>query len=457
MHSTESSEPSAESLRRENEQLRRELETLRSGATAVTSALSSRPGWKPSKTTIFAMMLFALTLVVVAFFAGYLPRQHRRSVVIAEAHREEQALPRVQVVKVERADGKTGLQLPGSMQAINEAPILARTDGYMKSRFVDLGDRVKAGQPLAELDAPEMEEMLRGARATAEQSRAVLDQAVASLEQGKADLELARVSADRWANLEKAGIASRQDNDRYRLEYQSKMANVRVLEKALNVQKNAVSVAEANVARMENIKAYKVVKAPFDGVITLRNVDAGALVSAGNTLLFRIAQTQTLRTNISVPQTWVSSVRLGQAGTISAAGLPGREFTGTVVRSANALDPASRTLLVEVHVPNGRGELLPGMSVQVDLSASRRNVPLAIPADTLLIRANGSEVALVRPDGTVHIQKIQVGRDYGDRLEVLHGLNEGDTLVQNPGDMVREGIRVEAVAPEPRPERQPGL
>ena len=169
------------------------------------------------------------------------------------------------------------LQLPGSIQAMNEAPILARTDGYMKTRFVDLGDRVKAGQPLAELDAPEMEEVLRGARATLEQARAALDQAAANLEQGKSDLELAKVSAQRWGDLAKAGIASRQDDDRYRLEYQSRTANVRALEKALNVQKSSVAAAEANVARMENLKSYKVVKAPFDGVITLRNVDAGRL------------------------------------------------------------------------------------------------------------------------------------------------------------------------------------
>ena len=241
----------------------------------------------------------------------------------------------------------------------------------MKTRFVDLGDRVKAGQPLAELDAPEMEEMLRGARATLEQARAALDQAAANLEQGRSDLELAKVSAQRWGDLAKAGIASRQEDDRYRLEYQSRTANVRALEKALNVQKSSVGVAEANVARMENLKSYKVVKAPFEGVITLRNVDAGALVSAGNTLLFRIAQTQKLRTYVSVPQTWVGSVRDRPDGNHPGTGLPGREFTGTVARTANALDPTSRTLLVEVNVPNSDGALLPGMSVQVDLSAPR--------------------------------------------------------------------------------------
>jgi RND family efflux transporter MFP subunit len=444
MHSTEPNTRSAESLRRENEELRRQLEALRSSAIAVAPP-SARAVWNPSKTTVIALTLSAVTLIVVAFFAGYLPMQQRRSVVIAESHREQEALPRVQVVKVARADDKSALQLPGSIQAVNEAPILSRTDGYLKTRFVDLGDVVKVGQPLAEIDAPEMEEVLRGARAALEQARASLDQAAANLEQGRSELDLAKVSAQRWGDLAKAGIASRHDDDKYRLEYQSRLANVRALEKAVSVQKSSVVAAEANVARMENLKSYKIVKAPFDGVITLRNVDGGALVSAGNTLLFRIAQTQRLRMYVNVPQAWVSSVRSGQTATIRVSGLPGREFTGTVARTAKALDPTSRTLLVEVNVPNLGGELLPGMSVQVELSESRRDAPIVIPADALVIRANGSEVAVVRPDGAVHIQKIHVGRDYGDRLEVLNGLNEGDTLVRNPGDVVHEGTKVEPI------------
>jgi RND family efflux transporter MFP subunit len=448
MHSIEPNAHSAESLRRENEELRRELEALRSGV-AGPHAAPLRQAWTPSKTTIFALVLFALILVVIAFLAGYMPMQHRRSVVIAEAHREQQALPRVDVVQVRRAGVTGGLELPGNIQAINEAPVLARTDGYMKARFVDLGDHVKEGQPLAELDAPELEQQLQAARAALEQARAALDQAGANLDQGKSDLELAKVSAQRWGDLARAGIVAQQDNDNYRLQYQSRIANVHSLEKALNVQQSGVVAAEANVARMQNLKSYLTVRAPFDGIITLRNVDAGALVSSGSTLLFRIAQTGKLRIYVSVPQSWVNSVRAGQTATIRASGLPGREFTGTVARTANALDPTSRTLLVEIMVLNRDGALLPGMAAQVDFSATRRNAPLVIPADALVIRTNGTEVAMVRPDGTVHVQKIQAGRDYGDRLEVLSGLNEGDTLIQNPGDVVREGMKVEPVRSEP--------
>jgi RND family efflux transporter MFP subunit len=445
MHATAPEPHDAESLRSENEELRRQLHALRTGGRLAEHSHSVRPGWSPSKTTIIALTLLAVALIAVAFLAGYLPMQHRRSVVIAETHREEEALPRVQVVPVQREGTNSALQLPGNIQAITEAPILARTDGYMKARLVELGDHVKAGQMLAELDAPEVEEQLRAARATLDQTRAALDQAEANVQQGKSDLELAKVSAQRWGDLAKSGIAAQQDNDKYRLEYQSKIANVNALEKALNVQKSGIAAAEANVARMENLKSYKYVKAPFDGVITLRNVDTGALVSAGSTLLFRIAQTDKLRTYVSVPQTWVTSVHPGQAAVVRVAGLPGREFPGTVARTANALDPTSRTLLVEVNVPNPAGALLPGMSAQVDLNAPRHNAPLVIPADALVIRSNGSEVAVVRPDKTVHIQKIEVGRDYGDRLEVLQGLEEGATVIQNPGDVVREGMKVDPV------------
>ena len=193
------------------------------------------------------------------------------------------------------------------------------------------------------------------------------------------------------------------------------------------------------------MERYRVVKAPFDGVITLRNVDVGALVTSGSTLLFRIAQTGTLRTYVNVPQVNAGSVRAGQPATLRVSNLPGREFAGTVARTANSLDPTSRTLLVEIHVPNPQGLLLPGMYARVDLSSRRINPPLLIPSDALIVRADGTTVALVRPDHTVHLQKIEVGRDYGDRLEIVSGLREGDTIIPNPGDIAREGVEVDPI------------
>ena len=198
------------------------------------------------------------------------------------------------------------------------------------------------------------------------------------------------------------------------------------------MQRSNVAAAQANVARLDKMQSYRVVQAPFDGVITLRNVDVGALVNAGNTLLYRIAQTDTLRTYVNVPQTNADSIQPGQPAILTVSNLPGRQFTGTVARTANALDPSSRTLLVEVQVPNADNALLPGMYAQVDLSSVRADPPLLVPSDALIVRADGAQVAVVRPDHTVHLQKIEVGRDYGDRLEVLNGLSEGDTIVSNP-------------------------
>jgi RND family efflux transporter MFP subunit len=281
-----------------------------------------------------------------------------------------------------------------------------------------------------------------------QQSEAALDQALANLEQGKSDLEFARVTAERWSHLWTQGVVSRQENDLYHTQYQSKIAGVNALEKAVGVQRGNRAAAEANLGRLREMQQYRAVKAPFDGIVTLRNVDVGALVNAGSTLLFRIAQADTVRTYVNVPQINASSIRPGQTARLHVSNLPGRYFTGSVARTANSLDPASRTMLVEVHVRNPDGALLPGMYAQVEFNSARREPPLLVPSDALISRADGTSVALVRPDHTVHLQKIEVGRDYGDRLEVTGGLREGDTILSNPGDFGREGVEVNPVRAE---------
>jgi RND family efflux transporter MFP subunit len=438
----EFTETSEERLRRENEELRRQLQELRGDHGAQPGRTPARL-WHPSRLTIWAICLAAIVLTIIAFFAGYLPLHSRTSLITAEAREQEAARPRVEVIKVVRSSGKSGLQLPGNIQAITEAPVLARADGYIKQRMADIGDRVRAGQPLAIIEAPELDEQVRQAQANVHQARAQVDQAGANLRQGKADLELARVTAQRWANLVTNGSVSVQENDQYQAEYRSKMAGVEALEQALIVQRGGVAAAEANLARLENMKSYRTVTAPFDGVITLRNIDSGALVNTGTTLLFRIAQTATLRTYVNVPQSDSNSVHRGDAALLTVSNLPGRQFSGAVARTANALDPASRTLLVEVHVPNAGGVLFPGMYAQVELTSSRTDPPLIIPSNALVVRGNGSEVAVLRPNRRVHLQKIEAGRDYGDRLEVMSGLQEGDSIIANPGDVLREGTEVE--------------
>jgi RND family efflux transporter MFP subunit len=416
----------------------------RKNATSMKQSEHNPAGnrWRPSGITITALLMAFVVILAGAFFAGYLPLQKRETTVRAEADEREKSLPRIAVIHVGRGSNNNDLKLPGTMQPVTEAPILARADGYLKHRMVDIGDRVKAGQVLAEIDAPELDQQLRQAEAAVEQVQAAVEQAEANLEQGKANRNLAQITAERWKALEGRGIVPRQDSDQYQAQLAAQNANVQALDKAVSAQRSNLAAAKANVARLQQVQGYREVKAPFDGVVTVRNVDVGALVSTGSTLLYRVAQTETLRTYVNVPQASANAVRVGQKAVLTVSNFPGRTFKGTVARTANALDPASRTMLVEVDVPNGDGALFPGTYSEVDLSSSAPNPPLVLPAGTIIFRNDGAQVAIVQADGIVHLQKISIGRDYGDRVEVLQGLEDGATIIAAPGDTAREGAKI---------------
>ena len=430
-------------LRQQVEELKRQLREQKEGHAAPPPKR-----WKPSAITIVALLLGLIVLLAGAFVAGYIPLQRREALVRSEAEEHRKDLPRMEVMRVSRSSNKSDLRLPGTLQAVTEAPILARADGYLKTRYVDLGDRVRAGQPLAEIDAPELDQQILQAEAAVAQAQASLEQAQASLEQGKSNRELARVTAERWKTLAAQGVVSQQENDTNQAQLTSQNANVQALEKAVSAQRSNVAASQANLARLQQVQGYRVVKAPFDGVVTVRNVDVGALVSTGSTLLFRIAQTGTLRTYLNVPQANASSVRVGQQAQLTLTNFPGRRFSGTVARTANALDPASRTMLVEVAVPNADGALFPGMYAEVDLSSAPLNPPLLIPALALIVRADGAQVAVVQND-VVHLQKVVIGRDYGDRVEIVQGVTEGTTILAAPGDAAQEGAKIAPVSSEP--------
>jgi RND family efflux transporter MFP subunit len=434
-------------LRAEIDDLKRQLQEERNRG---SSGGAARPKG-PSGTTLVVLILLFVALIGAGFFLGYLPRQRREDVLAAESKADAQNLPLVNVQLVKRSSTKTNLVLPGNIQAITEGPVLARASGYIKKRYVDIGDRVKDGQVLAEIEAPELGQQIKQAQATIDQANSTVQQAQAALEQGKTNSNLARVTADRWVNLFAKGVVSRQDNDTYQAQYQAQQANVMALEKAVAAAKSNVAAVEANLARLNQLLTYQTVRAPFAGVITLRNVDSGVLVTEGSTLLFRIAQTDRLRTYLNVPQSDADSVRVGQQATLIIPDRPGQQFKGLVARTANALDPATRTLLVEVQVPNPAGQLLPGEYAQVDLAVPRKDPPLLIPGDTLVVRADGPQVAVVGPDGAVHFTSVQLGRDFGDRLEVLSGLQEGQQLAVNPSDLIREGVKVKPVLSEAKP------
>jgi len=430
-------------LRAEIEDLKRRLEEQQ--RQIEENAHRSKVAPPPSRRTLWVLALLIVVLIVAGFLKGYVPHARNEAALAAEADSASKEIPTVTVVGVERSPANGTLVLPGNIQALTEAPVLARATGYIKKRYVDIGDRVQEGQLLAEIEAPDLDQQVNQAQATLQQTRAALEQAHANLQQGQAQEQLAGVTAKRWKNLVAKGVVSKQENDTYQSQWVAAKANVAALEKAVTAAESNINVAQANLSRLGDLQSFKSVRAPFAGVITVRNVDVGALVNEGSTLLYRMAQNGRLRTYVNVPQSDADSVHVGQTARLTVADLGGRPFTGTVTRTANALDPATRTLLTEVQVPNSAGLLLPGMYAQVDLTTPRANPPLLVPGDTLVVRSNGAQVGVVGADHIVHFQLVQLGRDYGDKIEVLSGLEAGQQVVVNPGDAVQEGAKVNPV------------
>jgi RND family efflux transporter MFP subunit len=319
----------------------------------------------------------------------------------------------------------------------------------MKRRLVDIGDTVTEGQTLAEIEAPELDQQIRQARAALDQTNSAAQQAEAALKQGQTNENLARVNAGRWRNMFEKKVVSSQENDTYQAQWAAQQANVEALGKAVAAARSNIGAAQANLDRLSQLKSYQTVRAPFAGVVTLRNVDAGALVNEGSTLLFRIAQANRLRAFVNVPQSEAALVRKGQEAEITVPDLPGRKFKGVVAHTSDALDPATRTLLVEIQLDNSARALMPGTFAQAALTVERTSPALTIRGDTLVVRADGPQAAVVE-GGKVHFTRIQLGRDYGDRIEVLSGLEEGQQVVVNPSDLVREGVKVKpALLEEP--------
>ena len=442
----------------EIEQLRRkvaEQEKLLSAAPVAGHGPAHQQKRKASTGVVMILAAVAAAVFVGLFFLGYLPQAKRQADLVKSAKEEGTSDLTVTVGKVVKAPGTNNLVLPGNIQAVTEAPILARATGYLKKRYVDIGDHVKEGQLVAEIEAPELTQQLQQAKATVEQANALLEQANAALQQGRANAQLAGTTAERYAALVKRGAVAKQDNDNFQAQWEAQKANVMALEKAVMAAKSNISAASANVSRLNEIDSHRRVLAPFAGVVTLRNVDSGALVNEGSTLLFRIAQTNRVRTYINVPQSEASNMKVGVKATLTIPNMPSKKFEGTVTHTSDALDPASRTLLAEIQLDNQAGLLLPGMYAQVAFKMTRKEPPLLIRADTLVIRADGPQVAKVMPDRTIHYEKITLGRDFGETMEVItSNLAEGDELVANPGDGVQEKTKVKPV--EIKAEPAPG-
>ena len=382
----------------------------------------ARPPDLPPAPTSRGKMLVAVALVVL-LIAGAITFLNRRSEANALVKETEAvAVPNVAVVQAQSESGNDELVLPGNLQAYIESPIFARTNGYLLRWYKDIGSQVQKGELLAAIDTPEVDQELSQARA--------------SREQIKAALALAKISADRWANLRKTDSVSQQEADQQASGYQQALANL--------------AAADANVRRLEELESFKNVFAPFSGVLTRRNVDPGALINSGAAAgreLFDIARVDPLRVYVSVPQAYSPSIKVGIKANVTLQEYPGQKFLGTVVRTADAIDPATRTLNTEVDVPNKNGKLLPGSFGQVHFATGTSVPRITIPVNAMLFRAQGPQVAVVDSNGKVHLHPITIGRDFGATLEVLGGVEVSDQIVINPSDSLEEGQQVHVVKP----------
>jgi RND family efflux transporter MFP subunit len=373
----------------------------------------------------------ALILAGGLGYGGWHDYTQRREVA-ATAQQQRDFVPDVLIGEVRPSGATVEASLPGTTFAYEVANIFARANGYIQKRNVDIGDRVKKGDVLAELTAPELDHQIAQAEAT-------LVQAQATLRQNQASRKLAQVTNDRIGSLVKQGWATAQLGDTDRL--------------SLEAQEAAVGVAQANIEAQQSLirvltqqKAYQRVVAPFDGVVTQRAVDVGSLVQAGSTFMFTLMHSHIIRTQVFVPQDQAFGLAPGVKAVIRVPEMPDRTFPGEVTRIADALQQGTRTLLVEVDVPNPDGVLTPGIYCTVELQIPRKSPSLLIPANAIIFNRDGLQVAVVE-DGTVHVRKIAVARDLGTQVEVRSGVTAGDQVVLNPTVDLTDGSRVETRAP----------
>ncbi len=378
-----------------------------------------------NKSVTGRILKLALVLAVVALLAfGIVRGIGTRIKAAADVKQDtiDMSVPTVTVVHPKRGALKDEIVLPGSIQAFTVSPIYARTSGYLKKWYVDLGQRVKAGQLLAEIETPEVDKQL--------------DQAKADVATTEANLRLSELTMNRWQALLKSDSVAKQDVDEKIGAYQANKA--------------IVDSGHANVKRLEDLVSFEKVYAPFDGVITSRNTDTGALINAGNggntQQLFTLAATKTLRVFVSVPQAYSRSASPGVVAQLTLAEFPGRHFSGTVARNAESIDPAMRTLLTEVDVDNSAGELLPGAFAQVHLTLASKAPSLLLPVNSLLFRAEGPQAGVVREGGKVVLIPLAIGRDYGTEIEVVSGISETDNVIVNPPDSLATGTVVRMAA-----------
>lgn len=394
-----------------------------------------RPAKNLSGKTIVG--IFALGAVAFAglFVAGWLPRLYASAHLAAEAYRIKNAAPLVRVVNPRQSAAIAVVTLPGDVQAMEEISIYPRTTGYVKRWMVDIGDDVTAGQLIAEIDTPEVSAQLQ-------QSEAALAESEASLERAKATVNLTTITTNRLRTLVQQKNAPQQDLDDAENSVVVAKANVRLSEATIEVNK-------ASVQHMRELLSFSQIHAPFAGTVIGRSLETGKLVTSGNgtgQALFQIACTNPVRVFINVPQIYAPGVEKGMKAEIFSREIPGRTFQGEVSRTARAIDPLTRTLLTEIHVPNDDHQLLTGSYVQVRMDVERKNPPLLIPASALIFNADGTNVAVVGPHNRIQLRTVEVEGDFGSQIGIATGIAVDEQVVTNPGDRLSNDIEVELEA-----------
>ena len=385
-------------------------------------ATVQRPPELPPASPRKALMIVGVGLLVLLSAGAVTLLTHLSHDRALAKETERETIPTVAIVHPTAEKPDEELVLPGSLLAYEESPIYARTSGYLVRWYKDIGSRVKDGELLATIDTPEVDQEL--------------DQTRASRRQILAQLELAKISADRWENLRKTDAVSAQEADQQTSGYKQAQANL--------------AAADANVRRLEQLEGFKKVYAPFSGVITRRNVDPGALINAGagasGRELFDLARVDPLRVYTSVPQAYAPYMKVGGRATVTLQEFPGEKFSALIARTAEAIEPNTRTLLTEVDVPNKAGRLLPGSFGEVHFAVGSNVDKVTVPVNAMLFRSEGPRLAVVDNDLKVRLRPINIGRDYGTSLEILGGVAAGDQVIINPPDSLEEGQQVQLAA-----------
>jgi multidrug efflux pump subunit AcrA (membrane-fusion protein) len=402
-----------------------------SSTRSMTNDKADRKAMRKKEPRSFIWLWFILFLLVLATVVAMVLWHRSSAQGDLNSNTQKMAEQTVLVVRPQRGDSQIHLTLPGTVNSLIESSVYAQVSGYIKAWHVDIGGKVKAGQLLAEIDTPVTDQQLK--------------QADESVKQAQANLNLAKVTADRYNNLLSTHAVSQEDVD-------TQNAGVKVQEANL-------SAAQAFESGIQQTEAFKQVKAPFDGVITARRIDVGDYVSATgqsatpsgsgpqqngtpNQALFSIAQTKILRVYVNVPESYADQVVPGIKASVVLASAPNKTATGTLVRTADAIDPNSLTLLSEVDVDNPDGALMPGGYAQVHFDITTSHPPLVIPGNALIFRQQGPQVGVVDDSGTVHLKTIKIGRDLGTKLEIVDGIDENDQLIVNPSDSLADGMKV---------------